>query len=452
MDLFEEKTNSGLKGSSQNIKDFFDTDYVAYASYDNLRKIASLVDGLKNSGRKTIFTILEDKITQEKKVANLSSQISMKTQYLHGETSLDSVIVNLARDYVGTNNINMLYPEGSFGTRFIPEPSASRYIYSHSQKYLRDIFKQEDDAILETQEFEGDKIEYKFYVPTLPMLLVNGSEGVSSGFAQKILPRNPKELKEIIINFLNDNELPAKIKPFYKGFDGKIISTNGSHIIQGVFKRVTNTRLTITELPIGYNRKSYIKVLNGLVDKKVIKNFKDLSNPKTDKFQFEIQVEMKWKDFSDDDILKKLKLTKSVTENYTVLDEENTVQVCEDEIDILLKYINVKMRFLIKRKEKIITDFNQRLTNLKRLRKFVSLIVSEDIVIFKKSRDEINTQMELNGFSDFDDLLRMGINNFSEDKIKDLDESIQNIETELKIVTEKTPEQFWIEDLQSIKL
>ena len=87
---------------------------------------------------------------------------------------------------------------GNFGTRSVQEASAPRYIFANGSKEFFELFKYEDDNILESQKFEGNKIEPKFYVPTLPMILINGSEGVSSGFAQKILPRNPENIKKYL--------------------------------------------------------------------------------------------------------------------------------------------------------------------------------------------------------------------------------------------------------------
>ncbi len=171
------------------ISTFFENDYVDQASYDNLRKIASLVDGQKNSSRKIIYTILEKNIKDEIKVSQLGSKVAEFAEYLHG--NLDGVIVNLAQNFPGTNNIPLLTREGNFGTRFAQEASASRYIYTYGSKEFFQLFNKNDNAILVKQYFEGEQIEPMFYLPTLPLLLINGSEGVSSGFAQKILSRDP---------------------------------------------------------------------------------------------------------------------------------------------------------------------------------------------------------------------------------------------------------------------
>jgi DNA topoisomerase-2 len=169
--------------------------------------------------------------------SNNSYILSHNCEYLHGEVSLEGVIVNLAQNFVGSNNLPLLSPEGSFGTRFIPEAGASRYIYTKMQPYLTDIFKKEDEPLLEKQYFEGSQIEYKYYVPIIPILLINGNEGISSGFAQKILPRDINEIKEAIISILNDNFVD-RIKPSYNEFEGNIIQIGeNSYEIQGVIEK-----------------------------------------------------------------------------------------------------------------------------------------------------------------------------------------------------------------------
>ena len=112
------------------LTEFFNNEYVTYASYDNFRKIASYIDGLKASSRKVLYTFLEDNIKKDLKVNRATSRVAEKTEYLHGEVSLEGVIVNMAQNFVGANNINLLSPEGTFGTRFFPKASASRYIYT----------------------------------------------------------------------------------------------------------------------------------------------------------------------------------------------------------------------------------------------------------------------------------------------------------------------------------
>jgi len=239
------------------LTEFYNTDYVDYSSYDNLRKIASLVDGQKNAARKIVYTVLENKINKKIKVSQLGSKVAEYAEYLHG--SLENVVVNMAKDYAGTNNLPLLQKKGNFGTRFTPEASAPRYIYTYGTDEFFELFKPEDNDILKHQTFEGNKIEPMFYVPTLPLLMINGSEGVSSGFAQKILPRSVETVIDYIKAKINNEETPALI-PHFNDFRGNI--EKGEHkqwIINGIVEKKNANTVVISELPVGYLMHSKIK-------------------------------------------------------------------------------------------------------------------------------------------------------------------------------------------------
>ena len=230
-----------MKQNTRKITEFFKSDYVDQASYDNLRKIASLVDGQKNAARKIIYTILQKNIKEKIKVSQLGSKVAEFAEYLHG--NMDGVIVNLAQDFVGSNNLSLLQKKGNFGTRFAQESSASRYIFTYGSENLFNLFRKEDNNILVRQFFEGQEIEPVFYVPNLPVLLINGSEGVSSGFAQKILPRDPKLIKDYIISSFNNDSLPL-LPPFYKGFKGSVEQGENpaQWLIKGTFDKISNSK------------------------------------------------------------------------------------------------------------------------------------------------------------------------------------------------------------------
>ena len=180
------------------ISDFFNKEFSSYASYDRYRSLGNFIDGLKPTARKLIANAISNKINDPMKLSSFVMKMCDLYEYLHGPTSAEDAAVGLAQNFTGANNINLLKPAGSFGTRTIPEAAAARYIKTCKEKIIDKIFIPIDEHILIEQYFEGTKIEPRFYVPILPMILVNGNEGVGTGFAQKILPRDPKE----IISFL----------------------------------------------------------------------------------------------------------------------------------------------------------------------------------------------------------------------------------------------------------
>lgn len=435
------------------LSNFFNSDFVDYASYDNLRKIGSCIDGLKNASRKVIFTVLEKNIKEPIKVSQLANKVAEYAEYLHG--SLDGVVVNLGQDFTGTNNVPLLQKKGNFGTRFAQEASAPRYIFTYGSKNLFTLFKKEDLKILKEQMFEGERIEPVFYVPTLPLILVNGSEGVSSGFAQKILPRNPKNIIKYLTNKIqgkrNNKDL---LKPFFNDFKGTVEQgeTSFQWLIKGKIERTNKNQITISEIPVGYDLKTYIKVLKTLEDNKVILDWDDLSDK-----EFKFIVKMNPKDLdklSEDEILDKLKLVKKVTENLTCLNANNQIQEFQSAEEILDYYFKVKMEYLGKRKDYLVQELKTDLDILNAKITFIKAILDKSLVIEKQPKDKIVKNLEkiitVKVQDSYDYLLNMPLYSLTLEKIKALTETLKNSKLKLRETQEKTLEIFWLEDLEEI--
>lgn len=435
------------------LSNFFNSDFVDYASYDNLRKIGSCIDGLKNASRKVIFTVLEKNIKEPIKVSQLANKVAEYAEYLHG--SLDGVVVNLGQDFAGTNNVPLLQKKGNFGTRFAQEASAPRYIFTYGSKNLFTLFKKEDLKILKEQMFEGERIEPVFYVPTLPLILVNGSEGVSSGFAQKILPRNPKNIIKYLTNKIqgkrNNKDL---LKPFFNDFKGTVEQgeTSFQWLIKGTIERTNKNQITISEIPVGYDLKTYIKVLKTLEDNKVILDWDDLSDK-----EFKFIVKMNPKDLdklSEDEILDRLKLVKKVTENLTCLNANNQIQEFQSAEEILDYYFKVKMEYLGKRKDYLVQELKTDLDILNAKITFIKAILDKSLVIEKQPKDKIVKNLEkiitVKVQDSYDYLLNMPLYSLTLEKIKALTETLKNSKLKLKETQEKTLENFWLEDLEEI--
>ena len=428
------------------IQDLLNKQLVNYASYDNIRKIGSAIDGLKNASRKVIFTVLEKKIKEKTKVLQLSNKCAEYADYLHG--SLDGVVVTLAQDFAGTNNIPLLQKFGNFGTRCIQEASAPRYIFARGSDELFDLFK--DSEILEQQYFEGSRIEPKFYTPTLPMLLVNGSEGVSSGFAQKILPRNPENLKKYILEKLSGKEPSEELlNPYAKNFKGnfrKDVETPNKWYIEGVVEHVKNNEYLITEIPFTYDLKTYTNVLDDLVESKTIIRYSSESDGENIlKFRDTLPRGV------NDSLITRLKLYKIVNENYTAIDENLKVREFKSAKEIIDYYIDIKLKFLQKRKTYIIEKLNKDFKILENKLRFLNMYISKELSITDKSKSELEIELEKLNFDKFDGysyLIGMPMYSLTTDKIKELETSIEKLKKEIETVTKTSIEQMWRKDLK----
>ena len=87
---------------------FINDELIHFSKYDCDRSIPNMIDGLKVSQRKILYSAFKKKLYSEIKVAQFSGYVSEQSGYHHGEASLNGAIVNMAQDFVGSNNINLL--------------------------------------------------------------------------------------------------------------------------------------------------------------------------------------------------------------------------------------------------------------------------------------------------------------------------------------------------------
>lgn len=431
------------------VSDFFNLDYVDQASYDNLRKIASCIDGLKNSSRKVVYTVLEKNIYDLVKVSQLSSKAGEFADYLHG--SLDGVIVTLAQDFLGTNQVPLLKKKGNFGWRAIQEPSASRYIFACGSQALKQFFNEQDRTLLVQQEFEGEKIEPMFYTPEIPMLLVNGSRGVSSGFAQYILSRPLDKIVKILKEYFITQDQKTlqkinKIKPFLFDFNGTVEQDQDSDSYKWLFTvdfEVIKNKILVKDLPWGSDLRSYSLVLDKLEEQKKIKSYKDISN---ESFLFEITLQNASK-LSNDQIIKLLKLQTSVTENFTCIDQNNKIQECKSPYEILKIYVDVKEQYLEKRKQFLINTLQRSLSMQQSVLFFIESVLDNKIDFKKTTTKDLDDYFKQNNcYQDQDNfgyLHRTPMGKISSNEVQKIKDKIKQTKYEITVTQKSTVYDLW---------
>ncbi|RVE40121.1 hypothetical protein evm_015229 [Chilo suppressalis] len=174
------------------------------------------------------------------------------------EQSLAMTIVNLAQNYVGSNNINLLEPRGQFGTRLCggKDSASPRYIFTLMSPLTRLIFHPHDDPLLVHEFEDNQKIEPVHYLPIIPMVLVNGAEGIGTGWSTKIPNYNPRDIVQNIRRML-DGEEPKPMHPWYKNFRGSVEGYGDKYVISGEAAILPNEKIEITELPVGVWTQNY---------------------------------------------------------------------------------------------------------------------------------------------------------------------------------------------------
>ena len=436
------------------LEDFFGEEYIDFSVYDNVRKLSSYIDGQKNASRKIVHTVLQQNIDKFTKVSNLGPKVQDYAQYLHG--SLEGTIVNMTANYVGSgNNVPLLEGDGNFGSAFINDAAATRYIFARMAPILKQLYVKDDFVNLQHQNFEGAKIEPRYYVPTLPMLAINGSDGVSIGYAQKILPRKPKEILKWVKQRATGERITANLTPHWEGMSCKV--NKGESKVQweitGSFVRNTKHRITINSLPVGYTLKQYQAVLEKLVDDKVIKDYDDLSD--NDVFEFEIQVDRAFGERTDEWIMTKLKLIKKVSENFTCIDEDNKIVIFNNIKELLEAWYQVRIEYNSLRKKHLLASMQEEMDYTNARAKFIQGVVEEAIELRNTKEIAVIAQAEA-----YDSVLEGRVKGFlglpmrslTTEEIAKLRAKAKDLKSQIKEYTKKTFENILQEDLDNIKL
>lgn len=257
---YDEKDFVDHNASQLSYSDFVHKELVQFAKYDVHRSIPNFMDGCKPTQRKILWGCFKRKLYNEMKVAQLAGHISDKSSYHHGEVSMMAAIVNMAQDFVGSNNVNFLMPNGQFGSRLMggKDSASERYIFTCLNTITRKVFHPLDDDVLEYQVDDGQNIEPKFYVPVVPTVLFNGADGIGTGWSTKVHNFNPSDVVAQCRKFIRNPENPEfdEIVPWYKGFAGDTRPTGKFGIYECVGKirdlgmEAGLVKLEITELPV----------------------------------------------------------------------------------------------------------------------------------------------------------------------------------------------------------
>ena len=448
----------------QSFSQFVNNELINFSIADLERSIPNMMDGFKPSQRKVIYGCIKKNLYSDMKVAQLSGYISEHTSYHHGEVSLQGTIVNMAQDFVGSNNINLLYPSGQFGTRLQggKDSGSPRYIFTKLLPITKVLFNEYDNLLLEYLDDDGFTIEPKYYIPIIPMILVNGSEGIGTGYSTNIPCYNPAEiisnLKKLILN--PEAELKPMF-PWYRDFKGTLELENesGRYLTTGVWKRINPTSIEITELPIGKWTQVYKEFLESLIETDEIIDYKNNCDDKFVNFKIIMQKTVLDELILSENIIKKLKLTSYLnTGNMHVFDENCIIRKVSCPEEIIYRFYKVRKAHFIKRKKWIIEKLNADYALLESKIRFIKLVISEQLIVFNKKKDFIIKQIndfhlikpfvKINGSWDY--LLDLKIHFLTEEKILELEAKMKNMSAELEIIIATSIETMWNNELLNL--
>ena len=461
--------NSYLDTSKESVTytEFIQKEFIHFSKYDCDRSIANMIDGLKISNRKILYGAKKKKLTTDIKVAQFSGYVSEHSAYHHGEQSLNGAIVNMAQDFVGSNNINLLVPNGQFGTRLQggKDSASERYIFTRLNKITNMIYSEKDVSILKHLEDDGLSVEPIYYLPIIPMILVNGATGIGTGFSQDILSYNPLELIAAIKDLCNGKVIKDnRLMPYYEGFTGEIkqIAAN-KYLILGKYEKTNKKdQIKITELPVGVWTEDYKKYLEVLVEKKTIRDYNDLSTDKLVEFIVTFnkdvikKLESKKGDYDRNSLEKIMKLytTKMTSNMYAFNDKEQLKKYTTPE-EIIREYFEVRKEGYKKRKENLIKELGDLVNILNNKARYLKEILDDTIDLRRKKSKDIDKLLKDKKYDMQDGsykyLRGMTMDMVSEENVKSIMSQSRNKENELKKLKATTIVNMWLEDLMQLE-
>lgn len=388
-----------------NIEKFINEEFVNFSIEDCKRSLPNIFDGLKESQRKILYSVFKKKLKYESKkslkVAQLSGYVAEHTNYHHGEDNLIDTIKNMAQRFVGSNNMPFFFNDGMFGSRLEngDDGASGRYLFTKQEYYIRDVFPECDDKYLENVEDDGDIVEKKYYVPVIPMVLINGCIGIGTGFATRIPSYNPETIIKWIRTWNAGGENYPDLIPWYRNFKGEIKLVDGKVYTYGVLQPLGKGKYRVSEIPIGKNNLSISKFrskLEDLVEKKVIKDFDDHSDDnKVDFVIIEDTDGMKL-------TLESLNLVDIVhTTNMVMFSGDTTIKKYNTVEDILQEFCKERLAMYHKRRAGEISVLQHKIKVLTNKIKFINeinLSTPEKLVLQNKDDNELLAEMERRGY------------------------------------------------------
>ncbi|KAI9719723.1 MAG: DNA topoisomerase 2 [Candelaria pacifica] len=471
--------------------DFVNKELILFSMADNMRSIPSIVDGLKPGQRKVLFSCFKRNMVKDMKVVELAGYVSGLTSYHHGETSLQQTIVGLAQTFVGSNNLNCLEPSGNFGSRLQggSDCASARYIYTRLSPFARRVFPAVDEPLLTYNiDDRGRKIEPEIYCPVVPMVLINGADGIGTGWSSSIPNYDPEDIVANLRIRMKPGATKEDMKPmmpWFRGWDGQITDMgNDRWKFSGIIRQSSDNEVEITELPIRVWTQDFKDKLEEIIKAEKVPSFiKDYTDYNTHlKVHFIVQMEEKhMKKALEDGLEEKFKLSRSVaTSNLVAFDPQGRIHKYATVLDIMEEFYLVRIKFYEQRKQWQLADMQKSLDKLTNQARFIQMIIDGHLVVSKKKKADLVSELRKKNFKSFpkvadaakdgelestvenededetdvvksatgyDYLLGMAIWSLTKERVEKLLQQIGDKELEIDTLIKLSKEDLWTKDL-----
>lgn len=440
---------------------------ILFSAASNVRAIPSIIDGLKPGQRKILYTALSNNLVKEMKVAQFAALVAKQTNYHHGETALATTVVNMAQDFVGSNNIPLLSPNGQFGTRLAggKDCASARYIFTQLQAITRLVFHADDDPLLTYLHDDGQVVEPHYYVPIIPMVLVNGCAGIGTGYSTNVPNHNPIDIINNIYRLMDGLE-PDPMVPCYKGFRGQVKPTEVAHkySVTGVVHKLSNSTVHITELPVGVWTNDYKTKLDKWVARSMVQGYSENHTDATVDFTVSLTIDQ-MAAAEKVGLATYFELQDVVSTNNMVLyNHDGRLRKYNNTLEILQEFYNVRLDLYEKRKRYLEEKLGYEVEKIANKVRFIETVSKGTIMLGNIKKEDLVARLQRDGFvqftKSFDDkdgsdksydyLLLMSILSLTLEHVVELQDDLHKKQSLLQDLQQSTPTNIWKNDLQNL--
>jgi DNA topoisomerase-2 len=432
-------------------QEFVDRDLIHFSNYNLERSIPNVMDGLKTSQRKILYSAFKRNLKSEIRVAQFAGYVSEHSGYHHGEASLNETIIGMAQDFVGSNNIPWLVPQGQFGTRLSggKDSASPRYIHTYLQPYIQTLVPADDFDCLTYRDDDGLLVEPEWYTPILPMLLINGCRGIGTGYSTFVPQYNPADLKKMLLQWLNSGTgLDAELTPYYKGFKGTIHKDpKGDYIVKGVWK-VEKGEMTITELAVGTWTSDFREWMDKLVTDGLVKDYSDTST--------DTDVHIKVKLGASAEPVEKLLVDKLKLTNMHAFNSKCVIHKYNSPNEILHEFAHVRLELYAKRREYLLKMLRDKLPYHENVVRFIRQQCEPTPVpdLRRKSLEECDrllSQQKFDKIKDsYDYLMDLPIKSLTLKNAQKHEKDLEELKQKIVEVEATTPKTMWMKELTQL--
>lgn len=427
--------------------DFIHKDLIHFSNYNLERAIPSVMDGLKVSQRKILYAAFKRNLTSEIRVAQFAGYVSEHTGYHHGEQSLNDAIIGMAQDFMGSNNLPWLVPQGQFGTRLQggSDSASPRYIHTYLQPNTKKLLPSEDFPVLTYRDDDGLPVEPEWYAPVLPMLLVNGARGIGTGYSTYIPPHNPAELKAMLQSWLTGTQdaLDRPLKPWFKGFKGNV-SAEGTAV--GVFKKEKED-FVVTELPPETWTADYREWLEKELAEGRIKDFVDVST--------DVDINVRIKGITEEALIKSITSKFKMT-NMHAFNHKGVITKYDSPNALLKEYAEVRLALYETRRKAQIQTLHSELPYHENVVRFIKdqIADSPTLDLRKKAQSVCDTLLAQQSYvkleDSYDYIMKLPVRSFTAEQVLKHETQLADLRTEIARLNELKAADMWLNDLTRV--